>query len=89
MKTKHIDWITMWIEDKLSMIDTMHRNMQSDLNAGYSLTSNAILQQKENIENYEKNTFDQMDKILCSMTEQQGNKWCYYDMLRRGVISLI
>lgn len=29
------DWFPLWHEDKKSILDTMVRNLQDDLNAGY------------------------------------------------------
>lgn len=81
-----MDWFEMWFEDKQCMIDTMVRNMQADLNAGYNYFGNSITQQREMIDSYKAEIDKQLDKFA-TMANESVNRWCYYDMKKRGVIS--
>lgn len=79
------DWFFVWFDDKKSMIDTMVRNMQADLEAGYNPNGKSIQIQLAMIEEY-KTRFDHELMAFVKMTEIEVNRWCYYDMKRRGVI---
>ena len=79
------DWFELWYEDKQSMVDTMVRNMVADLNAGYDYFGNCIARQREEIEAYDK-AFTAQAEAFKDMDEKAVNRWCYYDMVKRGVI---
>lgn len=79
------DWFEMWHADKRSMLDTMVKNMQADLNAGYDYFGQSIQNQRMAIDTY-KRLFDQQLDMFTDMDEKQVNRWCYYDMVKRGVI---
>lgn len=79
------DWFELWVEDKQSMLDTMLKNMAADLNAGYDYFGNSITAQREMIEQYKAQFDAEMDSFK-TMDETQVNRWCYYDMRKRGVI---
>ena len=79
------DWFEMWYADKKSMLDTMVRNMQADLNAGYDYFGQSIKKQRMAIDTYER-LFNQELDMFADMDEKQVNRWCYYDMVKRGVI---
>lgn len=79
------DWFEVWHEDKSSMLDTMVKNMQADLNAGYDYFGQSIQNQRLAIDTY-KRLFDQELDMFADMDEKQVNRWCYYDMVKRGVI---
>lgn len=80
------DWFELWFSDKQSMIDTMIRNMAADLEAGYNYFGKCITEQREMIDQY-KTQFDAEMDAFKTMDDKQVNRWCYYDMKKRGVIS--
>ena len=79
------DYVTMWEDDKKAMVKTMYRNMNADLECGYNPLGTAIQRQKQEIDEYEKQIHAAYDQWVF-MTEDQVNKWCFYDMKKRGVI---
>ena len=79
------DWFELWKADKKSIISTMQHNMQADLNVGYDPNGKSITEQKNTIECYERSYQCQLEDFK-SMTEKQVNRWCFYDMIQRGVI---
>lgn len=81
------EWFKIWYEDKVSILETMIRNMTADLACGYDYFGKSITEQREAIEVY-KEKFDAEVMSFAEKTDEQRNKWCYYDMLRRGVIEI-
>ena len=81
-----IDWFELWFCDKQCMINCMIRNMQADLDAGYDYFGNSIVKQRQEIETYKAEFDAQMLKFV-DMTDEKVQRWCYYDMKKRGVIS--
>ncbi len=81
----NIDYFDIWLSDKKSMLDTMVKNMASDLECGYDYFGKSIQFQLATINKY-KSKYDTDMKWLAMMDEKQANRWCYMDMLRRGVI---
>ena len=79
------NWFDIWFDDKKSMIDTMARNMAADLAAGYNYYGNSIQKQIAVIDAY-KNQFDREMDAFKTMDEKQVNRWCFYDMKKRGAI---
>lgn len=87
-KTKYTDdWFEMWHLDKEVILNTMVRNMTADLECGYDYFGKSITEQREAIEAY-KEKFDAEVMGFAEKTDEQRNRWCYYDMLRRGVIEI-
>ena len=84
--TDRNDWFDIWFTDKQGMIDCMIRNMAADLEAGYDYFGNSIRSQREAIETY-KAEFDRQVDEFKMMDEKQVNRWCFYDMKKRGVIA--
>lgn len=80
------EWFEIWLDDKQAMLATMVRNMAADLEAGYDYFGSCISRQREMIAAY-KAEFDAQLMSFADMTEEKRNRWCYYDMLRRGVIT--
>lgn len=79
------DWFDLWFDDKQGMISTMTKNMAADLAAGYDYFGNCIKRQRQEIERY-KTEFDrQMDEFK-TMDEAAVNRWCFYDLKKRGAI---
>lgn len=79
------NYFDMWYSDKKNMIAIMYSNLMSDLNAGYNPIGDSIKKQEMMIDEYKKQFEKQLDKFA-TMTEENVNKWCYYDMVKRGVI---
>lgn len=84
--TDRKDWKDIWEEDKISMIKIMRRNLASDIVDGdFDLLSLLIQKQIVQIKECENNfTFAKI--MLNKMDEYSQNKWCYYDLKKRGVI---
>lgn len=80
------DWFTIWFEDKRSILATMMRNLQADLDAGYSPDGNSARKQGEKILAYQKQFESEMDGFN-DMTHEEIEHWCYRDLLRRGAIA--
>lgn len=78
-------WFDIWQDDRECMLSTMICNMAADLNAGYDYFGKCIVNQRKEIENYKKETESAFD-LFKTMTEEQVNRWCFYDMKKRGVI---
>ena len=79
------DWFSVWQDDKESILQTMINNMASDLNAGYDYFGKSIVEQRKTIEAYKKeidNTFD----LFKTMEDKEVNRWCFYDLKKRGAI---
>ena len=84
--SKYIDWFTMWLDDKKSMTATMYKNLASDLDAGYDPRGKSITEQKVMIRDYEKDIDNTLD-LFKTMEADAVNRWCFYDMIKRGVIA--
>lgn len=83
--TDRNDWEDLWNMDKKNIIATMYSNMSDDLKAGWNILSPAINRQKVDIANYENAYVDTLYK-LATMTPEEANRWCFYDMKARGII---
>lgn len=81
------NWFVIWYADKESILNTMVRNMVADLDAGYNYFGNCITNQRKMIKEY-KAEFDSQLMSFADMEDSARNKWCYYDLLRRGAITL-
>ena len=82
---KKIDWFEMWFDDKKSIISTMERNIQSDLDAGYDPLGHIITKQVDDLNDY-IDQFNYDIEMLQMMTEEETNHWCRLDMKKRGAI---
>ena len=83
---KSEDYFKMWFEDKQDMLVTMHRNMMADIEAGYNPCGDCIKRQREAIDSY-SDLMDRQMLALHAMEEFRANRWCYYDMVKRGAIT--
>ena len=52
------EWFHIWYEDKAGILDTMIRNLASDLSVGYNPLGNSVRKQRADIESYKA----QMDR---------------------------
>lgn len=79
-------WFDIWFEDKKSIMSTMLKNMMADLDAGYNPNGHSIRKQKVNYEEYQMKFEREMD-MFKTMEDAKVNRWCYYDLKKRGAIS--
>lgn len=79
------NWFDMWLQDRRSMANTMRRNMQADIEAGYDPNGHCIRKQLVAVEDYEMQTDLQIDRFK-HMDNTAVQRWCYYDMKKRGAI---
>ena len=86
MRREKTAWFEMWLDDKEAMICTMARNMSADLDAGYNYFGESIRKQREQIDAYKKE-YDEQLMAFADMDDAKRDRWCYYDLLRRGVIT--
>lgn len=80
------DWFEIWYEDKTAMLNTMLRNMVSDLEVGYNYFGKCITKQREEIDAYKAQFDREMDEFKY-MEDKAVRRWCYYDLKKRGAIS--
>lgn len=79
------DYFAIWFEDKQNMINTMIRNLQSDLDNGYNPVGDCIKRQWREIEEYRARFERELDKVT-GMEEKALQRWCRIDLIRRGAI---
>ena len=83
--TDRKDWFDLWFEDKNSIIASMSRNIASDLKAGYDFFGNSIQKQIRELEQYKEEVDCQLDSFK-SMSNEEVNKWCFYELKKKGAI---
>lgn len=86
MIASDMNWFDMWLQDRRDIANIMRKNMAADLDAGYDPKGHSIRKQIVDIEEYEMNTDRQLD-MFKTMEDKAVNRWCYYDMKKRGVIA--
>lgn len=84
--TDRDDWAELWEADHECILRTMYKNMASDLECGYNPFGASIQRQKTMIAEYEKQIHQAWDKFVY-MTDAEVNRWCFYDMKKRGAIA--
>ena len=84
--TDRNDWFDVWFEDRESILNTMVRNMASDLNAGYDYFGQSITKQKQEIAEYKAQTDNTLD-MFKDMDEKAVNRWCFYELKKHGAIA--
>lgn len=84
--TDRDDWFDVWFEDRESILNTMIKNMTSDLNAGYNYSGQSITKQKQEIAEYKVQTDKTLD-MFKDMDEKAVNRWCFYEMKKYGAIA--
>lgn len=75
-----------WFEYMECILNTMIKNMNDDLACGYNYFGACITKQKNDIDEFQAKFNNQMNEFK-SMDEMQVNRWCFYDLKRRGVIA--
>lgn len=83
---KKMNWFELWMQDKESIYNTMKRNMQADLEAGYDPNGAAITTQRNMIADYMRDIVERVDFFVNLPNQSAVNRWCYNDMKRRGII---
>ena len=78
-------WFEIWFDDMQSIIETMVKNMQADLDAGYDPQGHCIRKQRVDIEE-KQIKFDRQIELFKTMEDTRINRWCYYDLKKRGAI---
>ena len=78
-------WFDIWFADQQSIIEMTRRNMVADLEAGYNPEGRSILMQKLAILDKEQYLEDKLDEFS-NMEDSKVNRWCYYDLKKRGAI---
>ena len=58
----------------------------ADISAGYSYLGNCIQKQKQELDEF-KAEFETQLMSFADMEDGKRNRWCYYDLLRRGAIT--
>ena len=84
--TDRSDWLEIWKSDKRSIEETMRRNIADDVTAGYDPSGHAILRQALELNDYIYKTQIALNR-LSLMEEKEANKWCFYDLKKRGAIA--
>ena len=79
------EWFDMWLMDKRSIIAVMYSNLNADLEAGYNPLGNSITKQRATIDAYINEVDTHLDSFY-HMTEEETDRWCFYDMKKRGAI---
>jgi hypothetical protein len=80
------EWFQIWTEDKECIVETMWRNLEADITAGYDPLGNIVRKQLDAINDYR----EEMDNRILSfykMTDEEVDRWCFYDLKRRGAIA--
>ena len=80
-----IDYFKLWYEDKRSILETMNRNMYADIDVGYDINGDNIKSQLKAIDDYSIDINRHLSQFS-TMTDKEVQRWCKYDMIRRGVI---
>lgn len=80
-------YFNLWLEDVDSIIETMYKNMEADREAGYQFNGASLTRQRQEIADRQAERAKTLD-LFKSMTEYDVNRWCYYDLLKRGAIEL-
>lgn len=79
------EWLELWIEERKSMLETISRNIEADIRAGYPLTSKAVTEGRALYERtYEKYKNDLREAF--KMIPAESNRWAYMDLKARGWI---
>ena len=79
------DWFELWKADRESMLNTMVKNMASDLENGYNYFGKCITEQRENIERFKKEYEADLDHIG-DMEPNKVQHWCYIRLIKLGAI---
>lgn len=79
-------WFELWYTDKKTMNQLMIHNCLADIHAGYNIHGTCIMKQWQAITEHAKRINDTLDMFTQFNDAHKINLWCYYDLLKRGVI---
>ena len=79
------EWFLIWEEDRRWIENIMIQNMKDDLDAGYNYFGKAIIEQREMIDQYHKETMNTYE-MFKTMDDDKVDRWCFYDLKKRGAI---
>ena len=79
-------WFDCWYSDKKDILSCMYHNLAADLDAGYNPLGDCIKRQRADIAAYEQSINDALMSFV-NMDDKKRDRWCFYDMLRRGAIA--
>ena len=83
----YASWFEAWFTDKKVLIQTMIENMKADIAAGYNPTGDCIRRQSAAIDAANAELNSQLDSFTEFNDDRKIDRWCYHDMLKRGVIA--
>ena len=86
MRVANCDYYEIYCEDSESIINTMFRNLNADLDAGYNPVGDCIRRQQQMIDDRQKEYRDALD-LFKTMTDQEINRWCYFELKKKGAIA--
>ena len=79
------EWFSIWEDDRRWIENIMIENMKADLDAGYSYYGKSMIEQREMIDKYHKETMDTYE-MFKTMQDNEVDRWCFYDLKKRGAI---
>lgn len=80
------DWFDVWCADWEGLIETQARNVQSEIDAGWKYKSDRVQNELRILNKFNGEYRRQLGRFA-SMEDKEVNRFCYYDLLRRGAIS--
>lgn len=79
-------WQEIFVADKESIINIRLINLAADLEAGYNPDGACVRAQREAIEAYRAQFEAELD-ALALMDNARAERWCYYNLKKRGAIA--
>ena len=85
---KYMDttWFEMWKSDRLSIIETMLKNVHADLECGYNYFGNCIQNQLKSIKAFQDEFNATLDMFTEFNDDSKIERYCYHDLIKHGVI---
>lgn len=83
----YASWFEAWYTDKKVLIQTMIENMKADIAAGYNPNGECVGKQSAAIDAANTELNNQLDVFTEFNDDTKIDRWCYHDMLKRGVIA--
>ena len=84
---KSVNWFDIWVADWQSMTETIRRNMQADLNAGYDPNGATIIKYRAQIVTRDEFYALKLRDFGMMESDEKINRWCYFDLKARGAIA--
>ena len=80
-------YFDLWLADVDSIIETMYKNMEADREAGYHFNGASLTRQRQEIAERQADRANKLE-LFKTMTERDVNRWCFYDLVKRGAIEV-